>query len=164
MSDYDNEAVAIVMRLFRAMNEDEQKATILALGNEVERTGLVEVPEKARSGGGKARGGKKGKRPYWAKTVEKIDTSKKAAAQLVGEWTDIEKIPEMGDGTVVMLGTRYPARMYTVLVVRRGAVSGVDIGGSDGVVNVEGVAVLKTGSFKDCMTKVNEVLEAGMVE
>jgi hypothetical protein len=132
------EAVNIVMKLFRAMDESEQKATLLALGDEVEKTGLVEVPEKAKAatkGGSakkKTRGwGGPGRVPYWVKTVDAIDTSKKGAEQIVGKFIGLDDLPEqIGATGYAVIGTRWPNRLYTVVRKAAGKNTRVYVGGS----------------------------------
>lgn len=149
------EAAKIVLNLFRAMDDEEKTATILALGKEIEDTGLVSrlVPERASEGASptpKRRGSSKPKRPWWARRVTGIDKSKKGVMQMEGEWLDSLDFSHLDNGQIVVVGIRWPEKKYFVCEVSSGmndvlyAAPGLDL-------EVRGVAVNGSGDFKAAM-------------
>jgi len=104
------EAVNIVMRLFKAMDEEEKKEVVLQIGNELDGSGLADKWEAKTSEGWSSVTPKKKRRgsykPYWMKRVDGVDTRKKGMDQLAGGWVSQKEIPELKNGQVVLLGIK----------------------------------------------------------
>jgi hypothetical protein len=152
------EATMMVLKLFRAMDDHEKKETILALGEEIESTGLVNrlVPERVRErevslAPRRRASGKKGKRPYWVRRVTGLDKSQKGAMQLEGEWLDGADFTGHEPGDLVVVGFRWPKRTYYLLEVRPGHGRSAVLGEPDVELAVQDVEVVERGSFKNIM-------------
>jgi len=98
------EAVNIVMRLFKAMDEAEKKEVVLQIGNELDGSGLADKWEAKTSAPKKKRRGSF--KPYWMKRVDGVDKSKRGMDQLAGGWVSQKEIAELKDGQVVLLGIK----------------------------------------------------------
>lgn len=98
------EAVNIVMRLFKAMDEAEKKEVVLQIGNELDGSGLADKWEAKTSAPKKKRRGSF--KPYWMKRVDGVDKSKRGMDQLAGGWVSQKEIAELDDGTPVLLGIK----------------------------------------------------------
>jgi hypothetical protein len=98
------EAVNIVMRLFKAMDEAEKKEVVLQIGNELDGSGLADKWEAKTSAPKKKRRGSY--KPYWMKRVDGVDKRKRGMDQLAGGWVSQKEIAELKDGTVVLLGIK----------------------------------------------------------
>lgn len=148
------EAVEITMSLFRAMDDEEKRATILALGEEVEETGLVErlfgkskaatkVPPKRRAGQIK-------KKPYWLRHVTGFDGSQKGVMQIEGEWLSGPDLSGLSQSELVILGFRWPEKSYHLLRVVRDETALV-AGGPDGTLEVKDGMEIHEGGFREVM-------------
>jgi hypothetical protein len=62
---------------------------------------------------------KKTVKPYWMRTIERVDTSKRGSEQLVGDWV-MEPASECDDGEFVVVGLRHPEKLYALCQVKRG--------------------------------------------
>lgn len=62
---------------------------------------------------------KKTVKPYWMRTIERVDTRKRGSEQLVGDWV-IEPASECDDGEFVVVGLRHPEKLYALCQVKRG--------------------------------------------
>ena len=98
------EAVNIVMRLFKAMDEAEKKEVVMQIGNELEGSGLSDKWEAKTSAPKKKRRGSF--KSYWMKRVDGVDNSKRGMDQLAGGWVSQKEIADLDDGTPVLLGIK----------------------------------------------------------
>ena len=124
------EAVNIVMRLFKAMDEDEKKEVVLQIGNELDGSGLADKWEAKTSAPKKKRRGSF--KPYWMKRVDAVDKDKRGMDQLAGGWVSQKEIAELKDGTVVLLGIKNME--YCVCTLADDNFHFVDAKGADHVV------------------------------
>lgn len=166
------EAVEITMSLFRAMNDDEKRATILALGEEVEETGLIDkLFGKSKAADGPAPPAKAAtkvapkrgvspvkKKPYWIRAATGFDASQKGVMKIEGEWLSEPNLIEgSAGGEYAVVGFRWPEKSYHLLRVVRDETA-LLAGGPDGVLEVtDGQEILK-GSFKEVMESLQEHL------
>jgi hypothetical protein len=156
------EAVEITMSLFRAMNDEEKRATILALGEEVEETGLVErLFGKTNQAAGKVnRKGsrKRGSRlPYWVRLATGIDPSQKGVMQIEGQWLSGTDLGDREEGDLIVIGFRWPEKIYHLLRVVRDETA-IITGGPDGKLEVTEAAPIASGGFGDVMEQLREHL------
>lgn len=166
------EAVEITMSLFRAMDDDEKRATILALGEEVEETGLIDkLFGKSKAADGPAQPAKAAtrvapkrgvspvkKKPYWIRTATGFDASQKGVMKIEGEWLSEPNLIEGSTGgEYAVVGFRWPEKSYHLLRVVRDETA-LLAGGPDGVLEVtDGQEILK-GSFKEVIESLQEHL------
>ena len=113
------EAVNIVMRLFKAMDEDEKKEVVLQIGNELDGSGLADKWEAGKSTTSPKKKRRGSYKPYWMKRVDGVDKSKRGMDQLAGGWVSQKEIPELDDGRVVLLGIK-GGGSYCVCIVGHG--------------------------------------------
>ena len=106
--------IETVMTLWGAMSMAEKKELILAIGEASVKDGLVS--EEDVTSAPKAKKGKKsGKRmpykPYWIKSVDGVDDTKKGMFRIEGEWVnDVQK--DVSSGNMVIVGTKHPKHYY----------------------------------------------------
>ena len=154
------ESTRIFLKLFRAMNEREKKAAILALGDEIENTGLMDklLPKKMTKKGSKPKKkpvtGMRG-RPFWVRHVKGLDKTKTGVMQLEGGWLTGTDLSGLDRGELVVLGFRWPEKKYYLLKVAsyKGATLELE-GGPDGSVTVTGAESAWAGSFKDVIKAI----------
>jgi hypothetical protein len=156
------EATVMVLKLFRAMDDGEKRETILALGEEIESTGLVNrlVPEReegARSAPRRRASGKKAKKPYWLRHAIGFDGSQKGVMQIEGEWLSEPDLSGFSQGEYVILGFRWPKKTYHLLRVVRDETALVS-GGPDGTLEVKDGMELHEGGFNQVMESLQEHL------
>jgi hypothetical protein len=102
------------MTLWGAMNMAEKKELILAIGEASVKDGLVSE-EDVKSAPKAKKGKKSGKRmpykPYWIKSVDGVDDTKKGMFRIEGEWVnDVQK--DVSSGNMVIVGTKHPKHYY----------------------------------------------------
>jgi hypothetical protein len=106
--------IETVMTLWGAMNMAEKKELILAIGEASVKDGLVSE-EDVKSAPKAKKGKKSGKRmpykPYWIKSVDGVDDTKKGMFRIEGEWVnDVQK--DVSSGNMVIVGTKHPKHYY----------------------------------------------------
>ena len=106
--------IETVMTLWGAMNMAEKKELILAIGEASVKDGLVSE-EDLKSAPKAKKGKKSGKRmpykPYWIKSVDGVDDTKKGMFRIEGEWVnDVQK--DVSSGNMVIVGTKHPKHYY----------------------------------------------------
>lgn len=106
--------IETVMTLWGAMNMAEKKELILAIGEASVKDGLVSE-EDVKSAPKAKKGKKSGKRmpykPYWIKSVDGVDDTKKGMFRIEGEWVnDVQK--DVTSGNMVIVGTKHPKHYY----------------------------------------------------
>ena len=106
--------IETVMTLWGAMNMAEKKELILAIGEASVKDGLVSE-EDVKSAPKAKKGKKSGKRmpykPYWMKSVDGVDDTKKGMFRIEGEWVnDVQK--DVSSGNMVIVGTKHPKHYY----------------------------------------------------
>jgi hypothetical protein len=114
------EAVNIVMRLFKAMDEAEKKEVVLRIGNELDGSGLADKWEAKTSAPKKKRRGSF--KPYWIKRVDSVNPSAKGMDKLAGGWADEKEIVEY---QYYLIGVRSDPKKYYIAVGRKGMVASV---------------------------------------
>ena len=108
--------IQTVMTLWGAMSMAEKKELILALGEASVKDGLVSEADLAKTKAKKATKGKKsGKRmpykPFWMKSVDGVDDTKKGMFRIEGTWVnDVQK--DLAKGNMVIVGTKSPKHYY----------------------------------------------------
>jgi hypothetical protein len=166
------EAVEITMSLFRAMDDDEKRATILALGEEVEETGLIDkLFGKSKAADGPAPPAKAAtkvapkrgvspvkKKPYWIRTATGFDASQKGVMKIEGEWLSEPNLIEGSTGgEYAVVGFRWPEKSYHLLRAKPGFLAPLK-GGPDGELGVKNAEHILEGSFKEVMESLQEHL------
>lgn len=106
--------IETVMTLWGAMSMAEKKELILAIGEASVKDGLVSE-EDVKSAPKAKKGKKSGKRmpykPYWIKSVDGVDDTKKGMFRIEGEWVnDVQK--DVASGNMVIVGTKHPKHYY----------------------------------------------------
>jgi|11_taG_2_1085331.scaffolds.fasta_scaffold04806_3 hypothetical protein len=106
--------IETVMTLWGAMSMAEKKELILAIGEASVKDGLVSE-EDVKSAPKAKKGKKSGKRmpykPYWIKSVDGVDDTKKGMFRIEGEWVnDVQK--DVSSGNMVIVGTKHPKHYY----------------------------------------------------
>ena len=96
------------------MSMAEKKELILAIGEASVKDGLVSE-EDVKSAPKAKKGKKSGKRmpykPYWIKSVDGVDDTKKGMFRIEGEWVnDVQK--DVSSGNMVIVGTKHPKHYY----------------------------------------------------
>lgn len=124
--------IETVMTLWGAMSMAEKKELILAIGEASVKDGLVSE-EDVKSAPKAKKGKKSGKRmpykPFWMKSVDGVDDTKKGMFRIEGEWVnDVQK--DVASGNMVIVGTKSPKHYY--LAKRRdGAYLTLAVDGAD---------------------------------
>lgn len=75
------------------------------------RRDAEEIPKLLEAKGKYPR--KKTVKPYWMRTIEAVDESKRGSEQLVGDWV-MEPEAECDAGELVVVGLRYPEKRYAL--------------------------------------------------
>ena len=100
-------------------DEDVRRALVNALDEvkaEWARRDAEEIPKILEAKGKYPR--KKTVRPYWMRTIESVDMTKPGSQKLVGDW--VIEAEECDDGELVVVGLRYPEKVYAVCRVKKG--------------------------------------------
>ncbi len=124
--------IETVMTLWGAMSMAEKKELILALGEASVKDGLVSE-EDVKSAPKAKKGKKSGKRmpykPFWMKSVDGVDDTKKGMFRIEGTWVNDVKA-DVASGNMVIVGTKSPKHYY--LAKRRdGAYLTLAVDGAD---------------------------------
>ena len=102
------EAVNILMKLFTLMGEDEKRETVKRIGNDLDKSGLADE-WTVKSASAKAAPKKKRRgayRPFWMKSIDAIDMSKRGMDRISGGWVKADDIPKMPKRSKVLLGIK----------------------------------------------------------
>lgn len=104
MSAIDN-----VMVFWDVMSTDEKKELILRIGEKALEEGIVNADEIKPVGGKKKRKGSY--KPFWIKTAERIDPTKKGMFRVEGNWVnDVQR--DVAEGNLVIVGTKAPKHYW----------------------------------------------------
>lgn len=154
------EAVDMTLKLFRAMDDEEKRATILALGEEIEDTRLVEKltggtkPKPKKKGAPRATGG----RPYWLRHVSSVDDAADGVMALEGTWLSLDAVSALNEGELIVLGIKWPKKKYALLRKKKSAVERIE-GGPDGSVEVKDALLIKV---EDTFGAIKEHVEVAL--
>lgn len=102
------EAVNILMKLFTLMGEDEKRETVKRIGNDLDKSGLADE-WTVKSASAKAAPKKKRRgayRPFWMKSIDAIDMSKRGMDRISGGWVKADDIAKMPKRSKVLLGIK----------------------------------------------------------
>lgn len=66
-------------------------------------------------------------RPYWMRTVEGVDMSRRGSERLVGDWV-FEPDETCDPGELVVVGLRYPEKIYALCRVTKGETADLFVG------------------------------------
>lgn len=75
------------------------------------RRDAEEIPKLLEAKGKYPR--KKTVKPYWMRTIERLDMSKRGSERLIGDWV-MDPAGECDEGELVVVGLRYPEKRYAV--------------------------------------------------
>ena len=144
----DMSAIDSVMMFWDMMSTDEKKELILRIGERAMQDGIVDA--KMIAGQKKRRSTK----PFWMKTVEGVDPSKKGMFRVEGNWVNnVQR--DVAEGNMVIVGTREPRHYW---VGRR--VDGAKMDIANGLV-VEDIAhVTDADSFAGIEKEIEKALAA----
>ena len=133
------EAVNILMKLFKLMDEEEKKETVRRIGDDLDDEGLTErwattLPGKKTSPG-KTSSSKTSKkkrkgsyRPYWMKHVESIVLKKRGMDQISGGWVKPDDVAKLPERSKILLGIK--GGDYLVCITGGGAIEFEDSKGT----------------------------------
>jgi len=111
------EAVNILMKLFKLMDEEEKKETVRRIGDDLDDEGLTDrwtttLPGE-KSSPGKASSSKTSKkkrkgsyRPFWMKHVESINLKKRGMDKISGGWVKADDVAKLPDRSKILLGIK----------------------------------------------------------
>ena len=106
--------IETVMTLWGAMSMAEKKELILALGEASVKDGIVsedDVKSAPKAKKGKKSGKRMPYKPYWIKSVDGVDDTKKGMFRIEGTWVnDVQK--NVSSGNMVIVGTKHPKHYY----------------------------------------------------
>ncbi len=106
--------IETVMTLWGAMSMAEKKELILALGEASVKDGIVsedDVKSAPKAKKGKKSGKRMPYKPYWMKSVDGVDDTKKGMFRIEGTWVnDVQK--DVSSGNMVIVGTKHPKHYY----------------------------------------------------
>lgn len=149
------EAVNIVMRLFKAMDDDEKKEVVLQIGTDIADTGLTHKWGETKTSAPPKKKRRGSYRPYWMKRVDSADKSKRGMDQLAGGWVSEKELPDLKNGQVVLLGIK--GGDYCVCTVGRGYFEFEDARGDKHIVHwIE--CQDRFGQFKDAVNACEELM------
>lgn len=103
--------IETVMTLWRAMNMAEKKQLILAIGEASVEDGLVSVKDTKPKAKGKKTGKRMPYKPFWMKSVDGVDDTKKGMFRIEGGWVNDVKA-DVASGNMVIVGTKSPKHYY----------------------------------------------------
>ena len=103
--------IETVMTLWRAMNMAEKKQLILAIGEASVEDGLVSVKDTKPKVKGKKTGKRMPYKPFWMKSVDGVDDTKKGMFRIEGGWVNDVKA-DVAAGNMVIVGTKSPKHYY----------------------------------------------------
>jgi hypothetical protein len=103
--------IETVMTLWRAMNMAEKKQLILAIGEASVEDGLVSVKDTKPKVKGKKTGKRMPYKPFWMKSVDGVDDTKKGMFRVEGTWVNDVKA-DVASGNMVIVGTKSPKHYY----------------------------------------------------
>lgn len=103
--------IETVMTLWRAMNMAEKKQLILAIGEASVEDGLVSVKDTKPKVKGKKTGKRMPYKPFWMKSVDGVDDTKKGMFRIEGGWVNDVKA-DVASGNMVIVGTKSPKHYY----------------------------------------------------
>ena len=141
-------AIDSVMMFWDMMSTDEKKELILRIGERAMQDGIVDA--KMIAGQKKRRSTK----PFWMKTVEGVDPSKRGMFRVEGNWVNnVQR--DVAEGNMVIVGMREPRHYW---VGRR--VDGAKMDIANGLV-VEDIAhVTDADSFAGIEKEIEKALAA----
>ena len=127
------EAVNILMKLFKLMDEEEKKETVRRIGDDLEGEGLTErwattLPGKTSSSKTSKKKRKGSYRPYWMKHVEVIDLKKRGMDKINGGWIKPDDIAKLPKRSKILLGIK--GGDYLVCITGGGAIEFEDSKGT----------------------------------
>ena len=103
--------IETVMTLWGAMNMAEKKQLILAIGEASVEDGLVSVKDTKPKAKGKKTGKRMPYKPFWMKSVDGVDDTKKGMFRIEGGWVNDVKA-DVASGNMVIVGTKSPKHYY----------------------------------------------------
>jgi len=121
-----SEMIEQVIGLCGMMSVDEKLQVRNFLNSALGDT-TTDEPEKVKDypSAPPPRGRRKG--PLWFRLAERIDRTEKGTSQVVGNWIRTDsKLASITEGTHVLVGVRYPKKMYSIGRVAHGVTSTVE--------------------------------------
>ena len=105
------EAVNILMKLFKLMDEEEKKETVRRIGDDLDDEGLTDrwtttLPGKTSSPKTSKKKRKGSYRPFWMKHVESIDLKKRGMDKINGGWVKAEDVRKLPKQSKILLGIK----------------------------------------------------------
>jgi hypothetical protein len=160
----------VVLRIVRAMTPlervslfaNEEMRELVAKATDPVRAEWArrdaEIVPKLVEGKAKIVKKKSGIRPYWMRTAEGIDPTKKGSERIMGDWVlDVEA--KCDEGELVVVGLRYPEKRYALCEVRYGARATL-FGGVRPDIELDGlVPIGEWGSFAELYEAVKARFE-----
>lgn len=136
------EMVEIVLEIFRAMDKEEKRAMVLALGQEIEESGLVDELLDEDSDSAPAESNPLEAGYVWFCHVTGINARYRGFRALRGAWLSPERWEDLDDGEVVFITVRLPKPSYAVVKRRSHSVASF-AGGPDGKIKLDGAELVQ---------------------
>lgn len=80
-------------------------------------------------------------KPYWMRTIERVDMEKRGSERLVGDWV-MEPASECDEGEYVVVGLRFPEKRYALCQVKKGVTAHLFVSARPDI-EIEGLLALE---------------------